>query len=193
MDRDDASAFEVSELSAEGLVGELTRWLADSRVDAAATSRARERWLRQQAGEEALFAGVLLDLAERGSMVLVHAAGSRRHRGRVRAVADDFCALRSEEGADVLLAYNGIVSVQPHGEALVATGDRPSALDMTLGEALAAMVGDRPRVLVVTHDGAGMAGELRAVGRDVVTLRPDGDARVSYVPLRAVAEVSIPR
>ncbi len=178
--------------SVDDLVAELSRWLADGRVDAAAASRARERWLRQAAEEEALFAGILLDLAERDMAVMAAVAGNRTHRGVVRAVAEDFCALRTADGGDVLLRYDGISSVRPHGRPEGHTGDRARALDMTFNEAVVALAGDRPRVLVITLDGTGLSGELRAAGRDVLTLRLDGEARAtSYVPLGSVAELSI--
>ena len=92
------------------LTGDLARWLAEARVDEAAASRAREQSLRQQAGEEATLAGVLLDLAERGGAVVVDVAGGRRQRATVRAVAEDFCALRTDQG-EVLVAYAGIAAV----------------------------------------------------------------------------------
>ncbi len=189
---DDQSGLDPA--GAEDLVGELTRWLADTRADAAAASRARERWLRQQAEEEALFAGILLDLAERAVSVVAHAPAGRRHRGSVRAVADDFCALRTTDGGDVLLRYDGLSSVRPLGPHPPMAGDRPQALDMAFGEAVAALAGDRPRVLVVTLDGTGLSGDLRAAGRDVLTLRLDGDTRpVAYVPFGSVAELSLAR
>lgn len=180
--------------SSDDLVGGLTRWLADARSDAAVASRARERWLRQQAEEEALFAGILLDLAERNHTVVIQLAGRRRHHGHVRAVADDFLALRSLDGTDLLLRYDGIVAVRPQGSAAPFAGDRPCALDMTFAEAIAALAAERPRVLVMTRDGTGLSGDLRAAGRDVFALRFDGDARATgYVPLAAVAEITITR
>ncbi len=184
----------LDEAAGDDLVGELTRWLADTRADAAAASRARERWLRQQAEEEALFAGILLDLAERAVAVVAHVPAGRRHRGAVRAVADDFCALRTSDGGDVLLRYEGLSSVRPLGPHPPLSGDRPQALDMAFGEAVAALVGDRPRVLVVTLDGTVLSGDLRAAGRDVLTLRLDGDPRpTAYVPFRSVAELTLAR
>ena len=50
-----------------GLLDELERWAADARVQEAALQRARERWLRHQATEDASIVGVLTDLAERGN------------------------------------------------------------------------------------------------------------------------------
>jgi hypothetical protein len=64
--------------------------------------------------------------------------------------------------------------------------------DLELAEMLSALVADRPRVLIVTAaDSEGIAGELRSVGRDVVTMLLDGDPRASaYIAIAAIAEVS---
>jgi hypothetical protein len=169
---------------------DLARWLAEARVDEAAVARARERWLRQQAGEEATLVGVLLDLAERGSAVLVEVAGGRRHRATVTAVAEDFVALRTDQGTDALVAHGGVAAVSPLDD-VAPTGDRPRPLDMTLHEALVALAGERRRVLVVGRDGSTRAGELTSVGRDVVVLRADGGPRHVYVPVGSIAEVAI--
>jgi hypothetical protein len=169
---------------------ELAHWLAEARVDEAAAARARERWLRQQAGEEATLVGVLLDLAEQGSSVVVESAGARRQRAVITAVAEDFCALRTDQGGDSLVAYPGITSVAPLDD-VPSSGDRPRALDMTLVEALGVIAAERPRVLVISRNGAGRAGELSSVGRDLITLRTDGAPRHVYLPVSAIAEVAI--
>jgi hypothetical protein len=70
-------------------------------------------------------------------------------------------------------------------------GDRARALDMTLVEALVALAGERPRILVIGLDGSHRTGELRSAGTDVVVLRPDGDPRHVYVPVASIAEVAI--
>lgn len=171
---------------ADDLVGDITRWLAEQRADAAAASRARERWLRQAADEEAVVAGVLLDLAERAATVVVQGVANRTHRGVVRAVGEDFVALRTGTG-DVLLPFDAMVAVRAEGAA--GGGERAHALDVSFAEAVAAVGGDRPRVLVVARDGSGLSGELRSVGRDVATLRL-ADATY-YVPLASVAELAI--
>lgn len=170
------------------LVAELAAYLAEQRADAAAASRARERWLRQAAAEEARVAGVLLDLAERAATVAVQGVGGRTHRGVVRAVGEDFAALRTGAG-DVLVAYAAMAAIRPEGAA-VAGSDRAQALDLGLAEALAAVAGTRPRVLVVARDGTGLAGELRSAGIDVLALAVDGGAQV-FVPTAAIAEVTI--
>jgi hypothetical protein len=174
---------------ADDLVAELARYLAEQRVDAAAAARARERWLRQAAEEEGRVAGVLLDLAERAEVVVVQGVAGRTHRGRVRGVGEDFAALRTGAG-DVLVPYASMAAIRPEGQP-VAGSDRAQALDLTLAEALAAIAGDRPRVLVVSRDGTGLAGEVRAVGVDVVTLRLAETGTTVYVPLASVGEITV--
>lgn len=169
---------------------ELLRLLDDARADERGASRTRERELRQAAEEGARFAGTLLDLAERGSAVTLRTATGRSHHGFVRLVASDFCVLGGSSG-DVWLAIDGLVTIRPHpGERHApATGDR-TAIDLLLVEALARAATDRPRVAVVTRGGDAVAGELRAVGADVVTIRLDGDPRaLCYVAAAAIYEV----
>jgi hypothetical protein len=184
-------------LTADGLLGgdlvsRLDRWIAEMRSDDAAASRARERWLLTQAEESSTFVGVLLDLGEQRATVVVEGRGGRRHRGTIVAVAHDFCALRTPSGRDILLSYAGVASVRAERRTS-ATGDRAVQLEATLDEALATLAEDRPRVLVVTLAGAdGLAGELRSVGRDVLTLRLDGEpAAPAYVAISAIAELSL--
>ena len=91
--------------------------------------------------------------------------------------------------SDDTVAYAGISAVQPLDPSGLVAGDRPRALDMTLVEALLALLAERPRVLVAGCDGTLRTGELRSVGRDVVVLRTDGDPRHVYVPVASIAEV----
>nr|MDQ3575222.1 hypothetical protein [Actinomycetota bacterium] len=71
----------------EAFLADLARWTADTRADDAASSRTRERWLRQQASEDALFTGVALDLAEGGVSVAVRTTTGRTLHGRILTVA----------------------------------------------------------------------------------------------------------
>lgn len=177
---------------AGNLVDDLARWLAENRTDDAARTRARERWLRQQAEEEGTFGGVLLDLAERGSALVAHGVAERRHRGHLRAVAADFCVLRTVAGTDVLLAYRALAIVRPQPREATVVGDRVLTTERSLADALVGLAADRPRVLVVTVGGDSVTGDLRAVGTDVITVRTDGEGRGDvYVALSAVAEVSL--
>lgn len=181
------------DLGGADLVARLARWVAEAAVDEAAAARSRERWLRRAAGEEATFAGVLLDLAERGSTVVVTGRAGRRHRGTVGAVGHDFAALRLSGASDVLVAFAGVASVRASRRSEPAVGDRPVAIDVGLAEALAAVADDRPRVLIVTTvDADGLAGDLLAVGRDVLTLRLEGaDRAPAYVPMATLAELRL--
>lgn len=175
------------------LTRRLTEFAAAARADDAAAARSREGFLRRTAPEDATFAGVLVDLAEQGGPVLVVGAGGRRHRGVLGAVGADFVGLRTPEGRDVLLALRGIASVRPEGRAAEVAGDRATSLPLGLGEALAVLAEDRPRVLVVAVPGdEGLAGTLASVGRDVVAVLLDGaDRRTAYVGLGTIAEVTI--
>jgi hypothetical protein len=181
----------VDRLLGDDFVRRLDRWVAEMRSDDAAAARARERWLFTQAQESSTFTGVLVDLSEQGTTVLIEGRSARRHRGRIVVVAHDFCALRTQAGHDVLLSYAGIASVRPEPRSTAPTGDRAVHLEAKLDDALGILAEDRPRVLVVTLAGDnGMAGELRSVGRDVLTLRLDGDPPApAYIAISAIAEL----
>ncbi|HEY8526873.1 MAG TPA: hypothetical protein VIL48_18015 [Acidimicrobiales bacterium] len=178
---------------------ELERWAAEARVDDAARQRTHERWLRQQAEEEATLVGVLCDLAERGTPVAVRTRVGRQHRGTVAAVGEDFVAVAatasgSGPGPFAYVALAAVASVRTSpGRVPPPTGDRVVRSRGRLADVLAGLAAERERILVVTA-GAGdaVAGSLRAVGRDVAVVRLDGaEAGTAYVPLEAVAEVVV--
>jgi hypothetical protein len=181
----------------EGMLGttdlgaRLERWVAEARSADAAAAKARARWMRVQSEESATFGGVLIDLAERAAPVVVHTRAGRRHHGVIVVVAVDFCALRTVGGHEVLVAYRGIASVRPDADGPGPSGDRLVPAEVALAEMLSIVNGDRPRVLVLTTvDDEGVAGELRSVGRDVITLRLDGGSRAPvYVPIDTITEV----
>jgi hypothetical protein len=89
---------------------------------------------------------------------------------------------------DVWIALAAIASVGTTEASPAATGDRP-ALDLLLVEALARVAQERPQVAVMTAGGDVVAGRLRAVGADVLSLRLDGEGGTAYVPATAVLEV----
>ena len=177
---------------AGSLTARLEVWLADARVEGSADARARERWLHAAAEGDATFSGVLLDLAERRAAISVSTSGRRRHHGRVEVIGTDFLSLRSGAGPEVLLALRTITAVRT-SLADQSVGERVVTTDLLLAEVLAELSAERARVLLVPSDGADVvAGELRAVGRDVVTVRTEGDpSTTAYVPLRSIAEVSL--
>ena len=178
-----------------GLTARLERWAGDARVDEAARRRARERWLLQSAEEGGTLAGVLADLAERGVAVALRTSAGRRHGGTVRAIGADFVALDAEASGEVAVALAAISSVRTRPGHAPPAGDRPVHSDLRLADLLAGLAAERERALVVSVDGGdAVAGTVRAVGRDVVVVRVDGDGlsvATAYVPLAAVGEVVV--
>ncbi|MBW3649362.1 MAG: hypothetical protein KY458_02215 [Actinobacteria bacterium] len=177
----------------KAFLAELDRLVADAAVEGAARQRAQSRVLRQIAQESATFAGVALELAERGDVVVARTTTGRSHGGRVLAVGADFLVLRDSSGPPVVLAMAGITSLRPRpgtGPSDAAGARRPP-LDVRLAVLLAGFAGDRPRVQVMaTGDPQPLAGELRAVGLDVATIRMDGDVGLlAHVPIAGVVEV----
>jgi hypothetical protein len=165
---------------------EMLRLLDDARGEASAASRGRERLLRQAAEEGATLVGTLLDLAEAGAHATVRTTDGRTQQGAIRLVGADFFAL----DGDVWIALAAVATVRPNpGEHHPpASGDRHPATDLRLLEALAGIAPERPRLAIVTDGGDVVAGELRSVGADVVTLRLDGGPRAGscYVAGSAV-------
>jgi hypothetical protein len=176
----------------DGFLASLERLGADAVADRSAKERSQARVLRQVAKESATFAGVAVDLAERGDPIVARMATGRSHRGRVLAVGRDFVVVRDATGPPVLLATTAIASLRPqlHGP-LDTTGARRPPLDVGLAVLLAGLAADRPRVQVMAvGDHQPLAGELRAVGLDVATIRLDGEARnLAHVRIANLAEV----
>ena len=179
----------------DALLAELARWSAGARVDDAARARARERWLRQQAAEDARFAGVALDLAERGVAVAVGTTSARTLQGHIVAVARDFLVIRHDGNASTFVALTSVTTIRPDAghRSGDAASDRTSPVDTVLADVFIALAADRPRVRVVLEGGGeALAGELRAASGDVVTLRLDGDRPATiYLQLASVRELTV--
>jgi hypothetical protein len=176
---------------------DLARWSAEARADAAAAARAKERWLRHQAGEDATLAGLLVDLAERRMPAVVVVDGDRRHWGTLTAVGADYVLLREAADRDVYVALAAISAVRPDavatGDTATPPGSRPVEADSQFAAVLATLAADRPRV-AITAFGTSEAwrGELRGAGRDLVVVHLDGGARsTAYIPVAAIAEVVV--
>ena len=174
---------------------ELDRLLDETRADEAAAARARERWLRRQAEEDARLAGVLLDLAESGRVVAVTMAGGRVHHGILTLVGADCAVLHDQGGNPVHLALGAIASVvpEPGAPSGPATGERAPASAATLLDLLLEISALRPGVQVVTRGSPqGLVGQLVAVGTDVLTIRLDSEqGRTCYVAAQSVVSVSV--
>jgi hypothetical protein len=187
--------------SAEGLIARtpsnlsarLHALIADAKAEESADARARERWLRAAADADATLAGVLLDLGERDATIAISTSEGRRIIGTVELVGADFVAVRSDNGHEVLLATAAVASVRTTPSLDPAIGDRVTTTDLRLGDLLGELAAERAPVRLVVRDGGTVvAGELRSVGQDVVTLRTDGPSGgTTYVPLSAVVEASL--
>jgi hypothetical protein len=173
-------------------LGALDRWAAEQRVAEAVGQRRRAEWLARQPAAELTLPGLLVALAEQGRPIVVEVTDGRRHRGSPTVVGRDVVELRTAADRVVLVALHAIRSLRVTGEPLADAAMPVSRPGTDLAEELARRAEDRPDVWLVT-DGATepVVGSLVAAGPQVVTLRlPGGD--VAYVPLAALAEVSLP-
>ena len=171
----------------------LDAWVAEARIEGSAEARSRERWLRAAAEADATFGGVLLDLAERGQPLVATTTAGRRHRGTITAVGLDFVALRTASGAEVLLSLRALATLRTAPSADVALGERVVTSDLRLREVLGELAAERSRVLLVPAAAQdAVAGELRTVGQDVVTVRMDANpTATAYLPLASIGEVGL--
>lgn len=170
----------------DGFGRALQRWAADAGVDEAARQRARQRWLRTQAEEEASLAGALLDLAERARTVTLE-VGSERVRGRIVGVGEDFVAVRSDRGQHVLVRTGAVEVVRAEPGTAAVVGDRTSVVDVGLTGLLPPLAAERPEVRVRTRSGLTVRGDLVAAGSDVVRLRVPGDPPApAWVPTATI-------
>ena len=171
----------------EELVAAFARWAAQERARSAATDRARQRSLGEQALSTATWTGILVDLAERGAGVTL-SVGGHRCTGWIVGVGRDFCVVEQagrRRPALIPLAPISYVSADQPGRA-IPTGDRPAGMELSMAAALAALAEER--VPVALRAGAEQVeGKVIGVGEDVVTLRADAPAgRLVHVPLAAV-------
>jgi hypothetical protein len=176
----------------DGFLASLDHLVADAVAEEAARERAQERTLRTIAEAAATFVGVALDLAERGTSVIARTAAGRPHRGRILGIGRDFLVLRDARRPPAFLALGAVSSLrtEPGADDGEAAGGRASPIDVSFAALLAQLSGDRPRVQVVATGDAPVAGELRSVGLDVLTIRLDGDRRlVTHVRIGAVSEL----
>jgi hypothetical protein len=171
---------------------DLATLVAELAADEAALTRSRAHWLSRQAAAEGTFAGILRDLAERGRPVLLSLHNGRLHRGVTTVVGADFVVIRVGPGRDVAVALTALASVRTLPGEPSTTGDRFVPAATSLAEMLSALGEERTRVLIVGFDPRqAISGELRAVGRDVLTVRLGGDGGTAYVALGSVAEISL--
>jgi hypothetical protein len=166
----------------DDLVAAFARWAAGERVAEAASGRARQRSLSEQAASGASLAGVLVDLAETAAAVTLAVGGSRIN-GRLVGVGSDFCVLDQAGGRPVLVATAAVAAVWAGAEDVSElAGERAPALDLSFTGALALLAEDRVPVQLRLGPVA-VGGDLIRVGDEVLTLRgPPPGRRPVYVP-----------
>jgi hypothetical protein len=171
----------------------LDRFVADARVDAAARTRSRERWLRRQAEEETTLAGVLADLRDQATAVEVHTRGGGRYRAVVRALGADHVVLADAHGrGQVLVPLAALRSVRTSPGVTPVLGDRTTFGAALLTDAFAELADERAEIRVVTDGVDVAAGTVRSVGQDVVVVASrEAPAVVVYVPLDAISAVVV--
>lgn len=186
------------EASGDRLVASFQRWAAAERAAGEAAARSRSASLARQAAGGATWTGILVDLAERSAVVALAVPGARLS-GRLVGVGRDFCVLEPAGGRPAVVAAAWISSLAPAGPARAGTGagagapggSREPALDMGLASVMAALMDDRAPV-VVSAAGQPHAGEVLAVGDDVVTIRaPAPQRRQVHIPLGAITHVEL--
>lgn len=160
-------------------------WLREARTTVAADDRARRHWLTQQAAEAATLRGVLRDAAERGARLAVHGQTGATWTGDALSVGDDVLALRTQGGATLLVRLDVVFAVRVEGTAAPA-GDRHSPIELTMHQALATAVLDRPRVQLSCAEAASVRGMLTEVGDELARVRLDSGETIVVV-LDAIA------
>jgi hypothetical protein len=182
----------------ERLLEELSRWGALERAGESAAGRLREEWLRRQAAEEATWAGLVADLAERRAEVTVQLAGGRARRGRLLAFGLDFLLLAgpdiSRSSVPVMVALSAVTALRHEaGDAQPGPSEpRPGPEPATLAQLLGRLAPGRPRLRVALAGGETLTGDLDSVGEDMMAIRAAApEPRVTYLRLAAVVDVSL--
>jgi hypothetical protein len=177
----------------DGDLNDLDAWAAGARAQDAAAARVRQRWLRQQAVEQADFVSLLVELRECVTPATVTTSGGRSHRGRITAVGRDCLMLVTTRGRTVVVAASAVLAVRPDEErpAALTVDTRPPGTE-SMAELVRRAAVDRPRVIVHAFGAAEpLVGELQACGLDVATLLLAGEQpEVAYLRLASVSEMS---
>lgn len=169
------------------LLAAFDQWASVDRIQAAATARARERWMRQQAGEEATLAGSLIELGEAGRTVIV-ATPSARLQGVVAAVGNNCCLLAASAGP-CLMRLDRLTTVvaAPGAGRPTPSSARAATFSLSFLDVLTTLAADRSPVTLTVSGGDQVSGDLLAVGADHLQLRSaDSGQRLTLVALPSV-------
>jgi hypothetical protein len=172
---------------------DLDAWAAGARAQDAAAARARQRWMRQQADEQADFVSMLVELRERATSTTVTTSGGRTYRGRIAVVGRDCLVLTMNQGRTVVVAASAVLAVRPDEDrAVTLTVDPRQPGAESMAEVVRRAAVDRPHVTVHAPGAPQpIVGELQACGLDVMALLLAGEPPVpAYLRLTSVSEMS---
>ena len=163
----------------------LSNWLADCQVDDAATARARQRSLEQQAAQESTIAGVLLDLAERGRPVTLKTVGGQVCDGQIIAAGADFVFVLDENSGELIIPTRAIATIRTSPTDRPVTGARQLS-PVVLADTLDELAADHAHVLVAVGD-ENVSGLLQTAGTDVIAVAVKGARRdLVYIATAAI-------
>jgi len=173
----------------DDLLRRLGAWQASERVSQAATERTRSREMLERAASTGTWTGLLVDLAERSTVVLAD-TGGYRVSGRLVGVAKDFVTFEGTSGRPLLLRIDALVSISPISESDARRRARPAGariapLAMTMASVLD-LLRDESAPVTIRTESSSVHGVIVAVGEDLVSLRPEGRVRSTHVRSSAI-------
>lgn len=163
-------------------------WRANSAIAEAARSRRRTATWSQHGSADAGLAGVLLDLAERGTEVVISLINGHSHRGVVLAVASTWAMLRINAGARVVLRLRAVAAIDCTGQRS-SFGERCAPITTGFAPMLERSV-EPGEQLTVWCGHQRLSGELSGVGDDLAILTVNSST-LRYVSIEAIDEVVI--
>ena len=178
----------------DDLLSHLAQWQAAQQVSEAASGRARARELLEQSASTGTWVGLLVDLAE-GSTAVVVSAGNLKFSGRLVGVARDFITLEAGSGRPNLLRIDAIESISPTARTVggrqgLPNGARIAAVNVSLSTVLDLLCSESAPVIIKTS-AATLQGTLEAVGEDVVAIRGSGRGLTTHIRAGAIIACEI--
>lgn len=172
----------------------LQDWMSDARISEAARRRRRLGSWRTHGPDEATFAGVLADLADRRCPVRVSFGADRHHVGIIQHTEGAWTILDIADDRRVGVRIRSILAIDCE-EIAIPFGDRPCGIETGRRGAGTGLGTDRliesladPTGWLVLRCGAlTTSGRLRWLTPDLAVMETGGGLR--YLPLDAVDEV----
>jgi hypothetical protein len=187
-------ASDVMTLPSDSLRKKLLEWTSDEQHQRARALRISLETNRELAEHEATFAGLLLDVSERGDAVRIETTYGKTHHGPVEVIGRDFCAINVDSGI-VIVATRTVRSVSI--ESQTRRPPVPSARTISeqaagLADILAELAVDRVRIrYVLEGDNASRSGELAGAGEQLCTIATNSTGTIAYIPVAHFCEVAL--